>query len=398
LKKVLVLSTAIKILILITLFLLNNGDYGGYNNNSIVSDDVRYVSGALYYSQNAKSVIDTEAFTHAFERLGDRAGYSKSFSLWYWLVCIVVYLFKSVFVLSVINVIFSALTAYYIYQLALILFNKRTAKYALIIYSFNPYFLIFSLFLYKDQLIALLIVQLFYFLYSFFTSNKSKYLLYALITLVLFSFLRDGFVFILAASVLALFFIKEKEYSKMLNLKNIFYFLAICVISIYYISFFFIDIFDSIQYRLYVYVVERETSGGGAIEMFQISALSDFYKLPFAFIFALLQPINLTSQILSTSGFVGSINLFGIFLATGNILAFFDKEIRRLNFTWVIHALFIVTLITSLGISRHYYFMLPFYVIFLSAFIVKKNNFTTTLFFSLLLAFLISVYHLTKVT
>ena len=105
------------------MFLLNNGDYGGYNNNSIVSDDVRYVSGALYYSQNAKSVIDTEAFTHAFERLGDRAGYSKSFSLWYWLVCIVVYLFKSVFVLSVINVIFSALTAYYIYQLALILFN-----------------------------------------------------------------------------------------------------------------------------------------------------------------------------------------------------------------------------------------------------------------------------------
>jgi hypothetical protein len=397
LKGILIISFSIKILILTTLFLLNNGDYGGYNNNSIASDDVRYVSGALYYSQNAKSIIDVEVFTHAFERMNDRTGYSKSFSLWYWLVCVVVYLFKSIFVLSVINVLFSVLTAYYIYQLASILFNKRTAKYALIIYSFNPYFLIFPLFLYKDQLIALLIVQLFYFLYSFFISNKNKYLFYALIVLVLFSFLRTGFVFILAASVLALFFIREKVYSNIFNLKNIFYVLAICIISIYSSLYFFIDSFDIIQHKLIVYVVERKVSGSGAIEMFQISALSDFYKLPFAFIFALLQPANLTSQILSTSGFVGSINLFGIFLATGNVLAFFDKKIRGLNFTWIIHTLFIIVLITSLGISRHYYFMLPFYVIFLSAFIVKKNNFMTTLFCSLPLALLIGVYYLTKI-
>jgi len=109
-----------------------------------------------------------------------------------------------------------------------------------------------------------------------------------------------------------------------------------------------------------------------------------------------LQPSNLTSQILSVSGFVGAINFFGIFLATGNILVFFDKKIRGLNFTWIINVLFIITLITSLGLSRHYYFMLPFYVIFLSAFIVKKNNFRLTLLSSLPLAILISTYYLTK--
>lgn len=397
LKKILITSIAIKILILITLSLVNNGDIGGYNTNSIESDDVRYVAGAVYYSQNAKSLIDEEVFTYAFARLDDRTGYSSSFSLWYWFVCIAAYLFQSIFALRVINILFSALTAFYIFKLASILFNNKAAKYAAIIYSFNPYFLIFPLFLYKDQLIALLTVQLFYFLYSFFTSKKNKFLLFALINLILFSFLRSGFVFILAFAFLALFLVREKRFPKISNFSNIFYILVISVVSILFLPFIFVDNLQIILEKLFVYVLERQTSESDTIAMFQISGLSDFYKLPFAFIFALLQPVNLTSQIISISGFVGLINLFGIFLATGNALAFFDKNIRSLNFTWIIHALFVVTLITSLGISRHYYFMLPFYVIFLSAFVVNKNNFITTLFCSLLLAMLIGVYYLTKV-
>ena len=397
LKKILILSISIKILILIILSLSNNGEYFGYNTNSVESDDVRYVSGALYYSQNAKSLIDEDVFTYAFERLNDRTGYSESFSLWYWFVCIFTYLFQSIFALRLVNILFSVLTAYYIYKLCLILFDKRAAKYALIIYSFNPYFIFFPLFLYKDQFIALLMVQVFYFLYSYFNSNKNKYLLYVLIVLVLFSFLRTGFVFILTAFILALLLIREKEYSNIPNLKNIFYVLAISIISIFIMPLFFVDNFDIIQAKLIAYVIEREISEGSTIAMFQITSLSDFYKLPFAFIFALMQPINLTSQVSSISSFVGIINFFGIFFAIGNILAFFDKKIRALNFTWIIHTLFIITLITSLGISRHYYFMLPFYVIFLSAFIAKKSNFKLTLFSSLPLAMLICVYYLSKI-
>lgn len=397
LKKIFFISISIKILILIFLYLSNGNDYVGYNNNSVESDDVRYVAGAVYYSQNAKSVIDVEVFISAFERFNDRTGYSKSFSLWYWFVCVVVYSFKSIFALSVINVLFSALTAYYIYKLALLLFNKKAAEYALIIYSFNPYFLIFPLFLYKDQLLALIMVQLFYFLYSYFISKKSKYLLYVLIVLVIFSFLRSGFVFILAAAIIALFCIGEKEYSMTSKSRHIFFTLAICIVPIYFMPSFFNEILDDILRKLAIYVVERQTSGSNTISMFQVSMLSDFYKLPFAFIFGLLQPANLTSQILSISAFVGTINVFGIFLAAGNILAFFDKKIRDLNFTWVIHSLFIITLISSLGISRHYYFMLPFYVIFLSAFLVKKKNVFATLFCSLALALLISVYYLNKI-
>ena len=395
-KKILIISATIKVLILIVLSLINDGDIGGYNSNFIESDDVRYAAGALYYSENAKSLIDDEVFTYAFERLNDRTGYSESISLWYWFVCIFTYLFQSIFALRLVNILFSVLTAYYIYKLTTILFNKRAAKYALIIYSFNPYFLFFPLFLYKDQFIALIMVQIFYFLYSYFISNKKKYLLYLLIVLLLFSFLRTGFVILIIASVLALFVIREKEYSNNFNLKNFPYFLLTCIVSIYLTSFLLLNNLDSIQAKLFAYVVEREVATSSTISMFQISSLSDFYKVPFAFIFALLQPSNLTSQILSVSGFVGAINFFGIFLATGNILVFFDKKIRGLNFTWIINVLFIITLITSLGLSRHYYFMLPFYVIFLSAFIVKKNNFRLTLLSSLPLAILISTYYLTK--
>lgn len=396
-RKILIISLSIKILILIIISLLKNGDIGGYNTNSIESDDIRYEAGALYYSQNANSIIDVDTFTYAFEQFGDYTGYSESFSLWYWLVCIITYLFKYTFVLRIINILFSALTAYYIYKLGSILFNKKAGKYALIIYSFNPYFLFFPLFLYKDQFIAMIMVQLFYYLYSYFTSNKKKYLFYVLIVLSLYTFLRDGFSVLLIASVLVLLFIREQEYSNRFKLKSFYYFLPILIIYIYFFTYSYIENSDIIQRKLLAYVIERTNNESDTIAMFQISSLSDFYKLPFSFIFALLQPINLTSKILSVSGFVGVINLFGIFLACGNILAFFDKKIRGLNFTKIINALFIITLITSLGISRHYYFMLPFYVIFLSAYIIKGINFRKTLLSSLILTFLIGVYFFTKI-
>lgn len=396
-KKYLLFAFAIRILVLAVLNIFSEGETSGYYGNTYLQDDVRYAKGALYYSQNANSLIDHEVFTYAFEQFGDRTGYSELFSFWYWFVCVIAYIFKYILALRIINILFSVLTAYYIYKLASIIFNKNVGKYALIFYSFNPYFIFFSIFIYKDQFIALIMVQLFYCLYRYFITNRNKYLFYVLIFLSLFSFLRSGFSLILIASVLVLFIIREKESLNKFNLKKFFFLLPILIIPAYFTTLYFIDNFYIIQNKLIAYVIERQNSESDTIAMFQISSLSDFYKLPFSFIFALLQPINLTSKISTVSGLVGVINLFGIFLASGNILAFFDKKIRGLRFTWIINSLFIITLITSLGISRHYYFMLPFYVIFLSAYIVKGINFRKTLFISLILTQLIIVYYLTKI-
>ena len=397
-KKYLFYAFAIRILVLIILNFFFDGEIGGFNGDTYLKDDVRYAKGALYYSQNADNLIDYEVFTYSFEQFGDYTGYAESLSFWYWFVCIVTYLFKYTFVLRIINILFAVLTAYYTYKLGSIIFNKKVGKYALIFYCFNPYFIFFSLFVYKDQFIALIMVQLFYYLYSYFISNKNKYLFYVLINLALFSFLRSGFSILLMASVLVLFFIREKEYSNSFNLKNFFYLFSISIISVYLATSYFIDNIDIIQRKFIAYIVERQNSESDTIAMFQISSLSDFYKLPFSFIFALLQPINLTSKILSVSGFVGVINLFGIFLASGNILAFLDKKIRGLNFTKIINTLFIITLMTSLGISRHYYFMLPFYVIFLSAYIIKEINFRKTLLSSFIITFIIGVFFFIKIT
>ena len=397
LNRILIISVVLKLTILALLTLINGGDIGGFHTNTVLSDDVRYITGALYYAQNAKSIIDVEVFTNAFAQIGDYTGYSSDFSLWYWFVCIVVYLFQSVFALRIINILFSALTAYYLYKLGSILFNEKAAKYAAIMYAFNPLFLVFPLYLYKDQLIALLIVQMFYCLYAYFKSNKKQYLLAIIAALVIFSTLRTGFVFILAAVVLALFFRREKGLRGSSSLFNYISAFFMFIISAYVMYFFYIYSFDVIQSKLLAYIVEREVSSSDTISMFQISSFSDFYKVPFAFIFALLQPINLTSQVSSVSSFIGTINIFGIFLATGNVLAFFDKKIRSLNFTWIVHILFLTTLITSLGIYRHYYFMLPFYVLILSGYIAKRNNFRKTLICSAPLALLIGGYYLTKI-
>ena len=402
-RSILITSFSLKIVVLFSIFFLKNGEISGYHGSEVTKDDVRYEEAALFYSQNATSVIDTEVFTIAYEQYGDRTGHSSQISVWHWLVCLTTYFFNYSIFLRIFNVGFSVLTAYYLYRLAFIIFGKKTAKYALIFYSFNPYFIVFSLYLYKDQFVALLLTQIFYFLLKYLKEGRVKNLGYLIVLLAIFSGLRSGFVLVVMVAIIVLLYFGESssrsQFSntvRQIETKWAFLFLTILAVPIYFGTSYFIDNFWLGQRKFEVYVTGRGQSNTSTISNFQIAKLTDFYRIPFAFIFGLLQPINLTASVNSVGGFVGSINLFGIFLASGNVLAFSDRRIRSIGFTWVINSLFLITLISSLGISRHYYFMLPFYVMFLAAFIVRKGNLERLIKASLALGLLIIGYYLLK--
>ncbi|MDB4652928.1 glycosyltransferase family 39 protein [Akkermansiaceae bacterium] len=402
-RTILFTSFSIKIVVLLSIFFLKNGEISGFHGDTVINDDVRYEKAGLFYSQNATSIIDTEVFTFAFEQYGDRTGHARQISVWHWFVCIFTYLFKYSILLRIFNIGLSLLTAYYIFKLGYILFGKKTAKIGLILYSFNPYFIVFPLFLYKDQLVALVLTQIFYFLLMYLKGGSVKYLGYLVGLLAVFSGLRSGFVLAIIAAIIALLTFRESgsrtqfyslaRYSKT---KWSLVFLTIFIIPLYFGTTYFIDNFSLGQRKFESYVVGRVDDNADTISIFQITGLIELYRAPLAFVFGLLQPINLTSRIVSIGGFVGMINLFGIVLASGNVLAVFDRRIRSLKFTWIIHCLFLITLISSLGISRHYYFLLQFYVIFLAAFIVRKDNFEKLQIVSFALGLFIIGFYIVK--
>lgn len=395
--KTLFLSLVGKTLLLALLSIISDGEYYGFYTNSIASDDVRYVSGALFYSENASSFVDILAFREAFAQYGDYTGYSKTFSIWYWIVCLGVYLTDSIFLVRVLNIGISIATAYYVYKLCFVLFGKKSANYAVVIYSFFPYFFIFPLFLYKDQFAALLIVQAFYFAWLYRTNRKIGNVFKLCITITLFSFLRSGFTLILAASILFAIMFRNNQAKKNLHIINTFIIFNIFLILFYVNPNWISESYNVVLHKITVFIVSRQITETATIELFQLSNFYDVYRLPFTFVFALLQPINLTGAVRSPSDLVGSLFIFNIVFMAGNLLSVFHSGFRVPPIVWSIHFLFVLTLISSLGITRHYYFMLPFYTIFLSSYFATRKGLINTLLLSIPFAGVISAYYLLKV-
>ena len=211
-KRIFITAVLIRITALLFILVYNNGNIGGYNSQSYLSDDVRYELGAIHYASNARNIFDLEAFRSAFLKYNDYTGYARGFSFWYWFVCVITYTFKSSIVLRLLNMCFGALTALYVFRLSNYIFDRKTAKLAGYFYAVNPYFVFFSIFLYKDQLLALITVVAFYHLYKYARERNVLSLLTVVLSLLIFASMRSGYV-VLIAVVFYMLFRKERNLS-----------------------------------------------------------------------------------------------------------------------------------------------------------------------------------------
>lgn len=165
--KYIVIALIARLFMLTIVFLLSDYFSQGFIGSENYYDDFRYEAGGLYYMQNATSIIDIQSFADAYASVNDWVGYKlstpfTSTPLWYWVVCIVMYIFKTKWAVRILNIFLSAFAVGYVYRFSELVYGEKTAEKASLLLALLPYPVIFSCFAYKDQLVMLLTFCLLY--------------------------------------------------------------------------------------------------------------------------------------------------------------------------------------------------------------------------------------------
>ena len=164
-KLIIITAFFVRLLMLFVVFYFQDYMEDGFIGSSTYYDDYRYELGAENYAVNAKSLIDVSAFVQVYAEVGDWVGYKlatpfDSTPLWYWVACIVIYIFKTKWVLRILNVVISSVAILYVYRFANMVYGEITAFKVCRLLAFLPYPVIFSCFSYKDQLVMLIFFYL----------------------------------------------------------------------------------------------------------------------------------------------------------------------------------------------------------------------------------------------
>ena len=325
-------------------------------------DDIRYEAGAMQYAKTASSIVDPEAFKLAYIRYGDRKGYETNWftatPLWYWIVCVTIYITRTNLTVRLLNIIFACLGIKYLYLLAELLFDKKTALLASKLYAFLPYPVTFSCFAYKDHLIFLGTAYLLY--ASFLYRYQRRFSKSQILPVILFTFccasMRSGLTFALIFMCLLIAF------STYLKRKRVMISIGVAlVLCLLFGRAFIIDSFNSLIYKASVYQTDRQTfiAENRGISIAAISGVRDLYKLPVTFLVAVSMPLKVNLKFLSWSDLISlpSMALMPA-VAVGAFLDVFLKKHQDALAKLALLTYYLLCSVTSISYARHYYSLL----------------------------------------
>lgn len=336
----------------------------GYLRSTMISDDLRYEAGAFAYSQSAKSIIDISAFVDAYLSVGDNTGLSDSIALWYWIMCVLMFICRNVIIVKIINIIFSVGCVALIYKLSKIAYpyNGKIAEKAAKLYAFLPYPVFFSCFLYKDQFLTLILLLIIYIVYKYDTIFTIRRLLFLVLLMAVFSMIRSGLLPVLIVCI-SIILLKKSERKITFNFKTVVLLLLTVTVSYYLFGLY----AEVITHKLEAYVFDRVDSSdlkGSIIQYFLINDIQDIWKLPFSFVFTLAQPLYTGGFIINWESLVSIFNIVFIPIVVANFVYIFKRNKGNLTLWIVIMLLYVIMLVVSMGVGRHFYYLLPFPIIF----------------------------------
>jgi len=370
-KKICIGAFAIRIIALIIVVSFSNNLTTGFLSSDVINDDVRYQLGAELYAKQAKHIIDSNAIGDAFLRTGDysvASGYP--FVLWYWIVSIVMYVFHSHVIVRMMNVLFAVFSVKCIYDIAKQLYGNKVAKYASSLYAFLPYPVFFSCFLYKDQFYTLLVLLIFRVVLLKGARMELRDFGIVASLIVISTFIRSGLSVIIAFVVIYVYF-KSKRFS-ISNFNTILIIFAI-IIGTYFLFQYNLDSIDR-KYEGYVLNYHDRDRGSGVSSFIAIKEIGHFYRYPLAYIFVMLLPIHTSSSIASWGSVVGLLNFVIVPVGLGNLLYLLFWNVRKNSFFWGVQILYFITIMTSMGIFRHSYYLQPYMMIFFAAFYLRLKT------------------------
>lgn len=364
LKRIVLWGLIARVIAFVAILLFSSDLSEGFISSDVINDDIRYLTGGEAYARLASSLIDNRAFAIAFSSL-DNIYLSDRVEIWYWYICIGLYLFKSEIVLKLFNIVFALLTISCIYKIADKLYGRKVASMASMLYAIIPYPVFFCCFLYKDQLYTLVTLYILQIALYYGASLKNKHLVYIALLLGLSVLLRSGLAVIVAAIVLLI--IKKEGGYKFSSVKMI---LPLIIGIIGVIAFLYYSM-DSIKLKMLAYVYNYELSSGGMVQYFLIKSPIQIWKYPFSMLFMTLLPVNLSMTMNSWNDLVCCLNVAAFPVAFGNFLYFFQFKMKKDKFWWYMQLLYLITVVTSIEIFRHSYYLLPFTIIFFSIFYIR---------------------------
>lgn len=369
--KIILLSFAIKvvILLLVQLFSPNFGFF--FMNDGVFHDDDKYFIVARDYLSNSTSIFDIVAFRNATNLVGHYSQYSSE-NLWFWTVSIFAYIFKWLPSLNFLVILISSINIYLIYYLGKKFYSIKTGILAAKLYAFMPYPLIFSVFIFKDHLIITAFLFFLLFLFSLFYEPKIKFIhiFVGLLGLILFSQLRQGLSDILILITIIAFgyrLIKRQHYSSFIAYSILSIATLIILLSISD------NLYSSVIYKINAYV-NYSRFDDTSLSLIGMNRLSDIYKFPATYVVSIIMPFNLGQQIDSWFNLVSYINIISIPIASGLIIYMIINVKKRRLLYWVVIFITVGTLFVSLAIFRHYFFLLPIHYLFFSEFIREKKQ------------------------
>ena len=383
-KNTMIIGFVVRLILLV--FILTIGTM--ISEPYFIADDIKYEEQARAYLQQAGGLIDIRLLDNLLR------GYMQPF--WTTIMCVSAYLFKTVYAGRFLNIIISVLCINIIYKLTYLLSNsnEKAALTASRLFAYLPVTVFTCCFPIKDIYITF---SVFFAFYIFVRVQKSlpvkmHQILICALLLVGTYFARGAVVEIMLLFGGGFFiarFAKNKNYLG-LTISTMIAFIAIYLLKDNILTAFSIKIEDY-----------GEDSGlGNGIRFVQINSLREIYKLPFTYFFANLQPIAMSLFSINKSSFwlsiIKQLNISMYPIAIGNFLYNFQK--KQNYFFWISTLImYCVVIVLSLGVFRHYLFLIPVQIINYSLCITEKPNKKQYIYFaSFVLVILIIILTVVK--
>lgn len=358
-----------------------------------LEDDKKYEELAAVYRANARGVLDMELF----ERL--TIGYAATF--WPLVMCVSAKLIGYIYAGRLINVILSSLCIVVTYNLCYeISENKKTALTAARLFSYMPFSILVSCFPIKDIFIMLGTMYAFYIFVRVQNDRKvSPFQVGILAILLVCIYFCRGAVTELLLIYLLVYYLQKLYVTKK-------YLAAVILLMVVVVVFalFRTEILAPFTTKLETYENYGADEAGG-LNAIRVTGLTDIYKLPLAYAFAMLQPMKLELFTIAEDTrpwrtVMGYANITMYPVVLGAWLYTFVKK-HNLFFWLSSFAMFTAVIMLSLGVSRHYLFLLPIHMINYSLYMEDthenfKNRKTLVILGTFALFVLVFCYSLVK--
>lgn len=358
-----------------------------------IEDDKGFEELAGKYLYNARQLVDVELL-RKFTR-----GWQSPF--WAYVLCISAKLFGTATAPRYINVVLSTLCIPLIYSLCFeVSGNKKTALTAARLFAFLPFPILVACFPIKDIFITFGVLYAFNLFVRIQCGRKvmAYQVLLCACLLTCIYFTRG------AVTEMLLIFLLVYYLQKFYQRKRYLPALLLLIVSVVIFLVFRDTIFLSFEEKIDTYGQYGAEDASG-LNALRVTSAVDLYKLPLAYAFAMLQPLKLELFTIAAdtrpwNTIMSYSNMTMYPVVVGAWLYMFCKK-HNLFFWLSGFVMFSAVIMLSLGVSRHYLFLLPLHMINYSLYMEDthpnfKNRRTLVILGTFALVALVFCYSLVK--